>query len=88
VIDGTSSRESALRRYARFNADHREKFEWMLLVQKLVPRVPPRILAPALRAMSTDAFVRWSFEHYLAICDPATAADAPPPRRSEPLQLV
>jgi flavin-dependent dehydrogenase len=88
VIDGDSTREAALRRYAGFNAAHREKFEWMLLVQKVVPRVPPRILAPALRAMSTDAFVRWSFEHYLAICDPAMAADAAPPRRGEPLQLV
>jgi hypothetical protein len=49
--------------------------------------VPPRLLAPALRAMSTDVFVRWAFGHYLAICDPAMAADAPR-RPSEPLQLV
>jgi flavin-dependent dehydrogenase len=88
VIDGRSSRENALRTYAAFNSAHRRKFEWMLLVQKAVPRVPPRLLAPALRAMSTDAFVRWAFEHYLAICDPDMAVDAEPPRRSKPLQLV
>ena len=27
---------------------------WMLRVQKLVPRVPPRLLAPALRAMERE----------------------------------
>jgi hypothetical protein len=42
----------------------------MLRVQRTVPRVPPRILGPALRAMSTDRFVRWSFDHYLNICEP------------------
>lgn len=73
VVEGRSDRGSALHNYARFNARHRQKFEWMLRVQKLIPRVPPRMLAPALRAMSNDAFVRWSFNHYLNIADPSFA---------------
>jgi len=77
VLDGSRPRAEALRRYSAFNADHRWKFEWMLRIQRLVPRVPPRLLAPALRAMSTDAFVRWSFNHYMNIADPSLAeADA------------
>ena len=88
VIDGRSTRAEALRRYSDFNAAHRRKFEWMLRVQKLVPKVPPRALAPALRAMSTDAFVRWAFNHYLAICDPAIAVEAEPAARKQALQAA
>ena len=76
VVDGKRTRADALRRYAAFNARHRWKFEWMLRVQKFVPRVPPRLLAPALRAMSADAFVDWSFNHYLNICAPGVVEPA------------
>ena len=41
-----------------------------------MPRVPPRILGPALRAMSTERFVRWSFDHYLNICEPGIVGQA------------
>jgi hypothetical protein len=47
--------------------------------------VPPRMLAPALRVMSRDDFVRWSFGHYLRIAHPAYArelAAQPKPRRT------
>ena len=37
--------------------------------------VPPRLLGLALRGMSTDAFVRWSFSHYLDIAHPAYARE-------------
>jgi flavin-dependent dehydrogenase len=76
VIAGRSSRDAALARYGAFNDSHRWKYEWMLRVQKLVPRVPPRILGPALKAMSADGFTRWSFNHYLSICPPAIATAA------------
>jgi menaquinone-9 beta-reductase len=75
VVEGHATRDEALRRYAAFSAAHRRKFEAMLRVQRLVPRVPPRILALALRGMSTDAFVRWSFNHYLEIAPPAFARE-------------
>ena len=70
VLDGSSTRDEALRSYGAFNASHRRKFEWMLRIQRLLPQVPPKLLATALRGMSTDAFVRWSFGHYLAIAPP------------------
>jgi flavin-dependent dehydrogenase len=73
VLAERKTREQALRDYARFSAGHRWKFESMLHVQRLVPRMPPRLLALALRGMSTHAFVRWSFGHYLEIAPPSFA---------------
>jgi flavin-dependent dehydrogenase len=73
VLEGRSDRSTALRRYAAFSARHRWHFEWMLRAQRLVPRVPPRALALALRGMSSDTFVRWAFGHYLDIAHPAYA---------------
>src|SRR5919204_2108637 len=80
VIEGRASREDALRRYAAFSASHRWKFESMLRVQRLIPRVPPRLLARGLRAMQRKRFVDWSFGHYLEIAPPDFAGQAPPPR--------
>jgi flavin-dependent dehydrogenase len=80
VLEGRQSREAALRSYHAFSAAHRWKFDAMLRVQQLVPRVPPRLLAPAIRAMGSKAFVDWSFEHYLNIAPPSFAsAGAPRP---------
>jgi menaquinone-9 beta-reductase len=73
VFEGRADRATALRRYAAFSARHRWQFESMLRMQRLVPRVPPRALALALRAMGTRAFVRWAFTHYLDIAHPAYA---------------
>jgi flavin-dependent dehydrogenase len=80
VVEGRSSREGALRQYGAFSAAHEWKFRWMLRVQKMVPRVPPRLLAPMIRGMGTQAFVDWSFTHYLGIAPPSFAlAGAPRP---------
>jgi hypothetical protein len=51
----------------------------MLWVQRLVPRVPPRILGPAIRLMARKRFVDWSFRHYLNIAPPRFAGSAPDP---------
>lgn len=83
VVDGRSTRTEALRRYAEFNAAHRWKFEWMLRIQKLIPKVPPRVLAPAIRAMGTERFVRWSFNRYRGICDASIVES-----RSEELRAI
>ncbi|MCB0875600.1 MAG: NAD(P)/FAD-dependent oxidoreductase [Solirubrobacterales bacterium] len=80
VHEGNSSRDAALTRYGAFNDSHRWKYEWMLRVQNLVPRVPPRVLGPALKAMSTDRFAGWSFRHYLDICPPDIVGDPEPAR--------
>jgi menaquinone-9 beta-reductase len=85
VLDGRSSREDALRRYAEFSASHRRKFEAMLRVQRLIPKVPPRVLGPAIRAMGTQRFVDWSFGHYLNIAPPAFASAGPAPVPAQPV---
>jgi menaquinone-9 beta-reductase len=77
VVEGDSTRAAALARYHAFSAKHELKFRWMLRTQKLVPRVPPRLLAPAIRAMGTQRFVDWSFDHYLDIAPPSFAAERP-----------
>jgi flavin-dependent dehydrogenase len=85
VVDGRKSRDAALTDYAAFSASHRWKFEAMLRVQRLVPQVPPRLLAPMLRGMERKRFVDWSFGHYLAIAPPEFAGPAPQTMRREPL---
>jgi flavin-dependent dehydrogenase len=70
VVAGRQSRAAALARYGAFSAAHRWQYEWMLRVQRLIPRVPPRVLGPALTGMSVKRFVDWSFSHYLAIAHP------------------
>ena len=42
----------------------------MLRVQNIVPRVPPRALAPTLKATARKRFVDWSFNHYLEVAHP------------------
>jgi len=70
VLGGRQSRAQALDRYHRFSAAHARPFAWMLRVQRLIPHVAPRLLGPAVRAMSARRFVDWSFGHYLRIAHP------------------
>jgi menaquinone-9 beta-reductase len=77
VVEGRQSRERAATRYAEFNDSHEWKFKWMLRVQKLVPRVPPRILGPLIRLMGSKRFVDWSFGHYLNIAPPEFVPEGP-----------
>ena len=78
VVEGRAARETALRRYHEFSASHAWQFKWMLRTQRAVPRVAPRALAAALRwPLSSDAFVRWSFTHYLRIAHPSFVSEGP-----------
>ncbi len=74
VIAGSRTREEAMRRYGAFSSSHAAPFRWMLRVQRLVPRVAPRLLAATLAAMQAKRFVDWSFGHYLGIADPGFVA--------------
>jgi flavin-dependent dehydrogenase len=76
VIEGRQTREQALERYGAFSAAHARKFEWMLRVQRLIPRVPPRLLGRSLSAMERKRFVDWSFGHYLEIAHPRFVGQA------------
>ena len=83
VLEGGLTRSGALARYAAFSDRHLRHYTWLLRVQRLIPRVPPRLLAAALRGMSDEAFVRWSFTHYLRIAHPAYARELARPVGSE-----
>jgi flavin-dependent dehydrogenase len=81
VVAGNRTRAQALRRYDAFSAAHEWKFRWMLHAQRIVPRIPPRLLGPVIRAAGARRFVDWSFGHYLDIAHPAFVTDARAPSR-------
>ncbi len=76
VVEGRQSRERAAAAYAEFNDSHEWKFGWMLRVQRLIPRIPPRVLGPAIRLMGNKRFVDWIFRHYLEIAPPGFVPSA------------
>jgi menaquinone-9 beta-reductase len=71
VLSGQRTKEEALRRYASFSASHRRAFGLALRLQWLVPRLPPRVLAFALRALGRQALVDRAFGWYLDQAHPA-----------------
>jgi flavin-dependent dehydrogenase len=75
VLAGRQTREQALARYHAFSAAHARPFAWMLRVQRLIPRVAPRLLGASLRAMRSRRFLDFSFGHYLEIAHPRFVAD-------------
>jgi flavin-dependent dehydrogenase len=77
VQAGDQTRDQALARYHAFSASHALAFASLLRVQRLVPRVAPRLLAGSLRAMGAKRFVDWSFNHYLNIAHPRFVTAAP-----------
>jgi flavin-dependent dehydrogenase len=78
VVGGEQTRAQALTRYHEFSAAHATPFRWMLRVQRLVPRIAPRLLAPGLQAMGAKRFVDWSFGHYLGVAHPDFVATGGP----------
>jgi flavin-dependent dehydrogenase len=70
VLEGRQTREQALARYHAFSASHAKPFSWMLRVQRMIPRVPPRLLGGAVRRIERKRFIDWAFGHYLAIAHP------------------
>jgi flavin-dependent dehydrogenase len=81
VISGEQTRDQALARYHAFSAGHAMQFRWLLRVQRLIPRIPPRALGASLRAIDRRRFIHWAFNHYLNIAHPDFAATAPGPAR-------
>jgi flavin-dependent dehydrogenase len=70
VVEGRQNRERAAYSYTAFHDAHEWKFRSMLRVQRLLPRVPPRLLGPIIRLLGVRRFVDWSFGHYLRIAPP------------------
>jgi len=86
VVEGRQDRAQALARYAAFCDRHLRPFRWLLRVQSLVSRVNPTpLMMPALRAMTWQPFLDWSFGHYLRIAPPGFALEGElPPVGAEP----
>ncbi len=74
VIEGGQSRDRAAAEYTRFHDSHEWKFRWMLRVQRLLPRIPPRLVGRLIRTLGAKRAVDWSFGHYLRIAPPLPAA--------------
>jgi flavin-dependent dehydrogenase len=78
VLSGSRTRDEALERYASFSSAHRWKYEAMLQVQHVVPRLRPRVLTGVVDAFGRTAVSHWAFRHYLEIAPPSFALPAPP----------
>jgi menaquinone-9 beta-reductase len=74
VLEGRQSREQALARYAAFHEAHRPAFRRAARLQRLIPAVPPRVLALLLRTMTVQLLVDRAFGWYLRQAHPSLAA--------------
>ena len=73
VLGGAKTREGALRDYAAFSAAHAPAYRRALRLQRLVPALPPRVLAAALRAVATQRITDRAFGWYLDQAHPSYA---------------
>jgi flavin-dependent dehydrogenase len=90
VVEGRQPRDRAMKRYARFSAQHRWKYEAMYGVQCLVGPINarPRAMQAWIRAFGRDAVVRWVFEHYLRVAPPEYALASPRPSAQRPQPIA
>ncbi len=89
VVDGRQSRERALEAYHGFNASHERQFRWLLNSQKMLPKIPPRLVKPVLASSFWRASGRFAFNRYLGIAPPefvrtAAVRQSPAPRTPAP----
>jgi digeranylgeranylglycerophospholipid reductase len=81
VLGGRRDARAALARYGDFSARHAGAYRLLLRGQRVLPRVPPRVLTAALRVLSRPAAVRRAFTWYLDQAPPSFASDPAPARR-------
>jgi flavin-dependent dehydrogenase len=73
VLDGRRTRAEALAGYARFHERHRPAFRRAARLQRLIPALPPTLLAGLLRMMSAQVVVDRAFGWYLDQAHPSLA---------------
>ena len=73
VVEGDSSREQAIEAYAALHTSHTRGFRILLAVQRMIPRIPPRLLGPAFRIYKNQRLVNLTFNAYLRIAPPGFA---------------
>ena len=84
VIEGGQDRAAALIGYEAFNSEHKRPFEIALALQRLIPALPPRLLAALLRLIGRQAIVDRAFGWYLDQAAPQFAQAQSDPRMPGP----
>src|SRR5947208_9195301 len=84
VLAGRQTKDQSLARYHAFSAGHARPFRWMLRMQRLIPRVAPRLLAAGLKTIESKRFVDWAFGHYLDVAHPDFVGPGPAVYRRVP----
>jgi menaquinone-9 beta-reductase len=85
VLEGHATREQALARYGAFSDSHERKYRWLLNTQRAVGQLTPTPAITALaRALTSERFCAWAFNHYLAIAPPEFVGEKP--KRNTPLR--
>lgn len=74
VIEARQDRRQALASYHRFHELHRRDFEGMLRAQRILPKIPPRLLSPIFSGLGIHGVTEWAFGKYLNIAPPGFAA--------------
>jgi flavin-dependent dehydrogenase len=89
VLDGTQTRDEALIAYAAFSKSRARFFRNLLLLQRVMPRIPPRLLTLGFRLDSPQPIIDRAFGWYLAAADPEMALrDRPVPRVAPPAPIA
>ena len=76
TLAGEQSREQALAAYGAFSRRHAPTFAWAYLLQRVIPALPPRLLARLLRLVGRRRICHRAFSWYLRQADPSFAAHA------------
>jgi flavin-dependent dehydrogenase len=85
VLDRRATREEALAGYAAFHDRHAPAFRRALVLQRLIPVLPPRMLHALLRVMACQAVTDRAFGWYLDQAHPRLATA--PSRRAATCKL-
>jgi flavin-dependent dehydrogenase len=88
VFEGRRSRDEAIANYTRLHDSHRRGFGILLFFQRLVPLIPPRLLAPLFRIYRSRPLINLTFNAYLQIAPPEFAARPLEQRSGKPLPVM
>ena len=73
MLAGERTREAALAAYGAFSRRHAPAFAWALTLQRLIPALPPRLLARLLALAGRRRVADRAYGWYLRQADPAFA---------------
>jgi menaquinone-9 beta-reductase len=88
VVEGRRRRRDALARYHLFSAAHAWKFDLLLNVQQLFPRLPPPVLHRTLQGLAQQPIIDRVFNWYLSIAPPEFASAPRAAAEPEPVAVA